>query len=183
MFAPRARSRTRSPTRVVDVDPDLSLRVRSSHAFFDTSRSGRVSLLEFGDVLRGAGFSPTEKELAALLARVEPVYGSRLSANVCIVIASTLVTRADSKESISRGDVLAAFAEYEALRSPRRSNPLPKGTLALSDVHSLLTGGKGDRLSQSDFVTLLSSLPASPSGPARVDVSTLINATMWNYRS
>jgi hypothetical protein len=138
-----------------------------------------VSLHEFGDVLRGAGFCPTEAELSALLTKVEPVYGSRLSVDVCILIASTL---AESRFAAppERELVSAALEEFERLRSPR-DPPLPAGVLSLSDVHALLTG-HCDRLTQGEFGALLSRLPPSRSGPARIDTSALLDATLGEQK-
>jgi hypothetical protein len=169
------------PKRLPPPTPSSELAdvIRSSHAFFDSSRSGRVSLPEFGDVLRGAGFCPTEAELSALLTKVEPVYGSRLSVDVCILIASTL---AESRFAAppERELVSAALEEFERLRSPR-DPPLPAGVLSLSDVHALLTG-HCDRLTQGEFGALLSRLPPSLSGPARIDTSALLDATLGEQK-
>lgn len=152
-------------------------RLRFSHAYYDSSRKGRVSLSELGDVLRGAGLSPTETELTSILKRVEPVYGSRLSSDVCIVIASTIAAHLIA-DPLTRDEIRRAFAEFDSLRSPRRP-PLPHDTLSLSDTHNLLTGPCGNPLSQSEFVNFLSRLPTSrSSGPARIDIQTLLDMTL-----
>jgi Ca2+-binding EF-hand superfamily protein len=166
----RAESPLRGPSA------EFVVRLRSSHAFYDSSRNGRVSLSELGDVLRGAGLSPTETELALILKRVEPVYGSRLSSDVCIVIASTIAAHLIA-DPLTRDEIRHAFDEFESLRSSRRP-PLPHDSLSLSDTHNLLTGPIGDRLSQSEFVNFLSRLPTSrTSGPARIDLQTLLDIT------
>ena len=171
------RARMHSPAHTIPTGPSAVLvkNLRSSHAFYDSSRSGRVSLSEFGDVLRGAGLSPTEAELSSILKRVEPVYGTSLSCDVCIVIASTIAAHLIANP-ITRDEICRAFTEFELLRSSRRP-ALPTKILTLSDTHTLFTGPYGDSFTQREFVTILSRLPASRSGPASIELEKLLDLT------